>query len=60
MIRTDRLLLRKPTPADVESPPAFLSDVEVMQWLGGVGDAHAVVGRWVDEWETYPAGKFIV
>jgi len=31
-----------------------------MQWLGGVEDAHAVVGRWVDEWKTYPAGKFLV
>ena len=60
MLTTERLLLRKPTRADVETPPAFLSDAEVMHWLGGVEDARAVVQRWVDEWETYPAGKFIV
>lgn len=60
MLTTERLLLRKPTPADVESPPAFLSDSEVVQWLGGAEDPQVVVQRWVDEWDTYPAGKFIV
>jgi RimJ/RimL family protein N-acetyltransferase len=63
VIETERLLLRKPTAADVEDPPAFLSDPRVMDFLGGVGDPatlHVVVRRWVDEWETYPAGKLIV
>ena len=36
MIETERLLLRRPTEADVESPPAWLSDPEVMDWLGGI------------------------
>ena len=34
-----------------------------MDFLGGVGDPktlYVVVQRWVDDWETYPVGKFIV
>lgn len=60
MIETERLLLRRPTSADVEDPPAFLADPRVMDFLGGVGDPHVVVQQWVDGWETYPAGKFVV
>jgi RimJ/RimL family protein N-acetyltransferase len=60
LLRTERLVLRKPTPADVEAPPAFLVDPEVMQWLGGVEDPHVVVRQWLAGWETFPAGKFIV
>ena len=61
MIRTERLFLRKPTAADVEDPPSFLSDPRVMDFLGGVGeDPRWVVQQWLDGWETYPAGKLIV
>jgi RimJ/RimL family protein N-acetyltransferase len=61
VIETERLSLRKPTAADVEDPPAFLSDPRVMDFLGGVGDPPgAVVQLWVDGWDTFPAGKFIV
>jgi RimJ/RimL family protein N-acetyltransferase len=61
VIRTERLFLRKPTPADVEDPPAFLSDPRVMDFLGGVDDdPRGVVQGWLDGWETNPAGKFIV
>ncbi len=60
MLTTERLLLRKPTPADVEAPPAFLSDPEVMDWLGGIEDPHIVVQQWLDGWQIYPAGKFVV
>ena len=61
MIETERLLLRRPTAADVEDPPAFLSDPRVMDFLGGVeDDPGAVVQLWVDGWDTFPAGKFIV
>jgi RimJ/RimL family protein N-acetyltransferase len=61
VIQTQRLLLRKPKAADVEDPPAFLSDPRVMDFLGGVGDPPgAVVQLWVDGWDTFPAGKFIV
>jgi RimJ/RimL family protein N-acetyltransferase len=61
VIRTERLFLRKPTAADVEDPPSFLSDPRVMEFLGGVeDDPSGVVQYWVDGWETFPAGKFIV
>jgi RimJ/RimL family protein N-acetyltransferase len=64
LLRTERLLLRKPTLDDVEDAARLLSDPEVMRFLGGEPvppDAVAnVVRRWADDWETYPAGKFIV
>jgi RimJ/RimL family protein N-acetyltransferase len=60
VIETDRLLLRRPTDADVESPPAWLSDPEVMDWLGGVELPADVVRLWLDQWELFPTGKFLV
>ena len=61
MIETDRLLLRKPTAADVEDPPAFLTDPRVADFLGGVDDdPPGVVQRWLDEWDACPARKLIV
>jgi RimJ/RimL family protein N-acetyltransferase len=59
VIETERLLLRRPTEADVESPPAWLSDPEVMDWLGGVEPAAEVVRHWLDQWERVPSGKFL-
>jgi RimJ/RimL family protein N-acetyltransferase len=60
VIETERLLLRRPTQADVESPPAWLSDPEVMDWLGGVEPPADVVRLWLDQWERFPTGKFLV
>ena len=60
MIETERLLLRRPTEADVASPPAWLSDPEVMDWLGGVEPPEEVVRLWLDQWERFPTGKFLV
>jgi RimJ/RimL family protein N-acetyltransferase len=60
VIETERLLLRRPSAADVEDPPPFLGDPRVMDFLGGVGDPHVVVQQWLDGWEKYPAGKLIV
>jgi RimJ/RimL family protein N-acetyltransferase len=61
VIQTERLLLRRPTAADVEDPPAFLVDPRVVEFLGGVDDdPRGVVQRWVDDWDDYPAGKLIV
>jgi RimJ/RimL family protein N-acetyltransferase len=59
VIETERLLLRRPTEADVESPPAWLSDPEVMDWLGGVEPAAEVVRHWLDQWERFPTGKLL-
>ena len=60
MIETERLLLRRPTEADVSSPPAWLSDPEVMNWLGGVEPAAEVVRQWLVQWERFPTGKLLV
>jgi RimJ/RimL family protein N-acetyltransferase len=61
VIRTERLLLRKPTAADVEDPPSFLLDPRVMEFLGGVEtDPGSVVQHWLDGWDKFPAGKLIV
>ena len=60
MIETERLLLRRPTEADVESPPAWLSDPEVMDWLGGIEPPAEVVRLWLEQWELFPTGKFLV
>jgi len=60
VIETARLLLRRPTAADVDDPPDFLADPRVMDFLGGVEDPSGVVQRWLDEWDEYPAGKFVV
>jgi RimJ/RimL family protein N-acetyltransferase len=60
MIETERLLLRRPTEADVESPPTWLADPEVMDWLGGLDPPTEVVRRWVDDWERFPSGKLLV
>jgi RimJ/RimL family protein N-acetyltransferase len=63
VIETERLLLRKPTVADVKDPPGWLADPRVMDFLGGVEDPatiYVVVKQWLDGWEMYPAGKFIV
>jgi RimJ/RimL family protein N-acetyltransferase len=61
VIETERLLLRKPTAADVEDPPPFLTDPRVADFLGGVDDdPSGVVQRWLDEWDTQRAGKLVV
>ena len=60
MIETERLLLRRPAEADVDSPPAWLSDPAVMDWLGGVEPPAQVVRQWLDQWERFPTGKFLV
>jgi RimJ/RimL family protein N-acetyltransferase len=61
VIRTERLFLRKPTTADVDDPPPFLTDPRVMEFLGGFDEPPGdVVQLWVDCWEIYPAGKLII
>jgi len=61
VIETERLVLRRPTEADVESPPAWLADPDVMDWLGGVAEPSAELVRlWIGQWEGFPSGKFLV
>ena len=59
MLRTERLFLRKPQLDDADRA-AWLTDPEVMRWLGGIDPPTDVVRRWVEDWEVYPVGKFIV
>ena len=61
MIETERLTLRRPTEADVASPPPWLSDPEVMDWLGGIEQPPGDVVRiWLEQWERFPTGKLLV
>ena len=54
MLETERLLLRRPALDDAADP-------HVLRVLGAdEGDVRLVVRRWVDDWETYPLGKFLV
>ena len=61
MIETERLLLRKPTEEDAQSPPAWLADPQVMDWLGGITESPAeLVQLWIAQWERFPSGKLLV
>jgi RimJ/RimL family protein N-acetyltransferase len=60
LLRTERLLLRRPTLDDVEAFTPMLKDPEVMRFLGGVeDDVEGRIAIWVEGWKRYPAGKFI-
>ena len=57
-VETERLRLRRPTAADVDFPPPWISDPEVMRWFGGIVDTPAqVVRTWIEQWDRFPAGK---
>jgi RimJ/RimL family protein N-acetyltransferase len=64
LLRTERLVLRRPRLEDVDAVAGFLGDPEVMRFLGGRTVPREavpiVVQGWIDDWETYPSGKFIV
>lgn len=61
---TERLTLRHPVIADAAAVGDLLTDPEVMRFIGGevVPPEHhaAVVQRWLDRWEEYGVGPFIV
>lgn len=60
LIETERLTLRRPTEADLESPPPWLSDPVVMEWIGGIEQPpRDVVQLWLDQWERFPSGKLL-
>ncbi len=59
MIRTERLLLRKPQIGD--DLTEFVGDAEVQRWIGGAGETAAeVIERWVSRWERNEIGQFVV
>ena len=63
MIETERLLLRKPRLDDATGVAEYLSDPEVMRFIGGVDPEHEaseVVCQWLERWEANGFGHFVV
>jgi RimJ/RimL family protein N-acetyltransferase len=64
VIETERLRLRLPRLEDAEAFAALLGDPETMRFLGGETvppeAVPGVVQRWIDDWDTFPAGKFVL
>ena len=59
MIRTERLILRKPLLGD--DLAEFVVDAEVQRWIGGTAESpRDVIERWVRRWELNGVGQFIV
>ncbi len=63
-MQTERLTLRRPTLDDVAAVGPLLTDPEVVRFLGGEivpPEAHPeVVQKWIDRWDTYGMGAFMV
>jgi RimJ/RimL family protein N-acetyltransferase len=63
-LETERLILRLPRLEDAPAAAEYLSDPEVMRFLGGAtvppNDAPAVVQKWLDRWEQNGAGAFVI
>jgi len=62
VIKTDRLLLRKPRPDDAPAFAEMLRDAEVMHFIGGVTDepAEGIVDRWRARWLANGVGPFVI
>jgi RimJ/RimL family protein N-acetyltransferase len=63
-LKTERLVLREPQPADVDDLLDFVGDDEVQRWIGGEpGDRAAAVEtveRWIARWKANGVGQFVV
>lgn len=63
-LETDRLVLRLPRLEDAEGAADYLTDPEVMRYLGGETvprqDAPSVVQKWLDRWEANGFGHFAI
>jgi RimJ/RimL family protein N-acetyltransferase len=64
LLQTERLVLRKPVPADAEAVRRYSADPEVMRFITmapeGHADADEVVARWVARWEANGFGQLVV
>jgi RimJ/RimL family protein N-acetyltransferase len=65
LLETERLVLRKPRPEDVDDLLVYIEDPEVMRWTGSgvAGDrdvAEASVRRWLRHWDANGIGHFVV
>jgi len=58
-VLTDRMILRRPVPGDLDELVVLLGDPRVGRWLGGVAD-HAgtaeMLGRWIAHWDAHGFG----
>src|SRR5438105_15030516 len=62
-LETERLVLRLPRLEDAAAAAEYLSDPEVMWFLGGVDAERAprdVVRTWLERWEANGVGHFAV
>jgi RimJ/RimL family protein N-acetyltransferase len=62
-LETERLVLRMPLPEDAAAAGDFLSDAEVMRFIGGVDperEPRDVVESWLDRWRANGFGPFVV
>ena len=56
---TDRMVLRRPVPADLDELTALLGDPGVGRWLGGAADrarTAEMLGRWIAHWDAHHFG----
>jgi RimJ/RimL family protein N-acetyltransferase len=65
LLETERLLLRRPRLEDVDAVLEYISDPEVMQFIGGMGrgdraEAQEAVERWIERWEANGFGQLSV
>jgi RimJ/RimL family protein N-acetyltransferase len=65
-VETERLVLRRPRPADAEAVfSRYASDLEVTRFLGfprhrGVEDTLAFIALSDDQWARWPAGPYLI
>jgi RimJ/RimL family protein N-acetyltransferase len=63
-LQTDRLILRLPTIGDADAAADYLTDPEVMRYIGGEtvprDAAPSVVQKWLDRWEANGFGHFVI
>lgn len=63
-LETERLRLRPPVPEDAPAAAEFLTDPDVMRFLGGqvvpFEDVSAVVAKWQQRWERNGMGPFVI
>jgi len=65
LLETERLLLRKPQLDDVDAALEYISDPEVMRFIGGLGEgdraaAQRSVEMWIARWEANGFGQFSI
>ena len=63
-LETERLVLRLPQPDDADGLAEYLTDPEVMRYLGGATvpreDVPSVMQRWLDRWQANGFGHFVI